>query len=199
MNFLLAFIAFDLIVIAHELGHFIVAKLADIKVLEFSLFAGPKLFSFQKGETTYSLRLIPILAYVKLEGEEDDSTSERSLTKKPKLIRAAVMAGGPVANLLVAVIALTIVFASTGFTTTQVNEVAQGYSAQKAGIHQGDKIISFDNKKVYHPMDIFQFMYVSKGKPAEVDILRDGQRIKTTISLMPLIPAALLLLLICYH
>ena len=55
MNLLLAFLAFDFIIIIHELGHFIVAKLADIKVLEFSLFIGPKLFSIKKGETTYSL------------------------------------------------------------------------------------------------------------------------------------------------
>jgi regulator of sigma E protease len=68
MNLLLAFIAFNFIVIVHELGHFIAAKLADIKVIEFSLFVGPKLFSFKKGETEYSLRLFPILAYVKMEG-----------------------------------------------------------------------------------------------------------------------------------
>lgn len=181
MNFLIAFIAFDLIVIIHELGHFIVAKLADIKVIEFSLFAGPKLFSFQRGETTYSLRLFPILAYVKLEGEEEDSDSERSLRKKPLWIRASVMAGGPLANLLTAVIALTIVFSATGYATTQVSEVAPGYSAENAGIQKDDIILTYDNKRVYHPMDIYQFMYVSKDKPVELDILRDGKRIKTII------------------
>ena len=67
--------------IIHELGHFLVAKLADIKVLEFSTFVGPKLFSIKKGETTYSLRLIPMLAYVKMEGEEEYSESERAIIK----------------------------------------------------------------------------------------------------------------------
>jgi len=75
---LLVILAFDFIIIIHELGHFIVAKLSGIKVEEFSLFVGPKLFSVTIGETAYTLRLFPILAYVKMEGEEEESDSERA-------------------------------------------------------------------------------------------------------------------------
>ena len=75
MRLLMVFMAFNLIIIVHELGHFIVAKFSGIKAEEFSLFVGPKIFSFRKGETMYSLRVFPILAYVKMEGEDEDSDS----------------------------------------------------------------------------------------------------------------------------
>ncbi|MCX7923900.1 MAG: RIP metalloprotease RseP [Clostridia bacterium] len=182
MNLLLAFIAFNFIIIIHELGHFLVAKAVGIKVLEFSLFIGPKLFSIQRGETTYSIRLLPIIAYVKMEGEEEASESERSFNKKPVLARAAVIAAGPLANLLTALIILTIVFSVNGFQTTEIDAVQNNSPAAGIGIQEGDKIVEYDNKKVYQPMDLVQFLYVSKGKPAEVVIDRGGNRITKTIN-----------------
>lgn len=177
MNLLVAFLAFDFIVLAHELGHFIVAKLSGIKVLEFSLFVGPKLYSFQKGETTYSLRLIPILAYVKMEGEEEESTSERAFNKKPVSIRAAVIAAGPLMNLLVAIILLFIVFSITGFDTTTVSSVDENSPAYIAGIKEGDRITAYDGKNIYKPVDVYQFLYVLKDKPVEIEFERDGEKI----------------------
>jgi|LSQX01.3.fsa_nt_gb regulator of sigma E protease len=182
MNLLLAFIAFNFIVIVHELGHFIAAKLADIKVIEFSLFVGPKLFSFKKGETEYSLRLFPILAYVKMEGEEEQSDNERAFNKKPLSTRAAVIAAGPLANLFIAVIVLSIVFSITGYATTSLNYVEKDSPAYNASIQKGDKIIRYDGKKIYQPMDVIQFLYVYKGKPAKVEVMRDGAIFETQIS-----------------
>lgn len=182
MNLLLAFIAFNFIVIVHELGHFIAAKLADIKVLEFSLFVGPKLFSIKKGETEYSLRLFPILAYVKMEGEEEKSDSERAFNKKPLPARVAVIAAGPLANLFIAVIVLTIVFSVTGFTTTNLKYVEDGSPAYNASIQKGDKIIRYDGKRVYQPMDVIQFLYVYKGRPAKVEVIRNGKTFETQIT-----------------
>jgi len=182
MNLLLAFIAFNLIIIIHESGHFIAAKLAGIKVIEFSLFVGPKLFSIKKGETEYSLRLFPILAYVKMEGEEEQSDSERAFNKKPLLSRAAVIAAGPLANLFIAVIVLAIVFGITGYATTNLNYVEKDSPAYNASIEKGDKIIKYDGKRIYQPMDVIQFLYVYKGKPAKVEVMRDGKIFKTQIN-----------------
>ena len=83
MNILWAIIALSFLILIHELGHFVVARWADIKVLEFSIFMGPKLFSWGKGETKYSIRAIPMGGFVRMEGEEEDSDDERAFNKKP--------------------------------------------------------------------------------------------------------------------
>ncbi|MEN6316893.1 MAG: RIP metalloprotease RseP [Clostridiaceae bacterium] len=189
MNLVMAFIAFNIIIIVHELGHFLTAKKFGIKVLEFSLFIGPKLFSFQKGDTTYSLRLIPLLAYVKMEGEEEFSDSESAFCKKPKHARALTAFGGPFANLLLAAVLLTVYFTIQGYDTTKVSRVAENLPAAAAGIQPGDKILSYDGKRVYQPMDIYQFLYISKGVPAKVEYIRDGKRYTETIKPY-IIPAA---------
>ena len=174
MNLLLAILAFNLIVIIHELGHFLVAKLADIKVLEFSLFVGPKLFSIKKGETTYSLRLIPMLAYVKMEGEEEYSESERAYNKKPVLTRAAVIAAGPLANIFTAVILLVILFSFTGYSTNKLSYVEENSPAYNASLREGDIIVKYDGKRIYQPADLIQFLYVYRGKTAEIEYIRDN-------------------------
>ena len=110
MNILLAILALNFIVIIHELGHYLVAKRAGIKVLEFSLFFGPKLFAVQKGETLFALRLFPVGAFVQLEGEEEASSSNRAFNNKPLPVRAAVIAAGPLMNLLSAFFFLCIFF-----------------------------------------------------------------------------------------
>ncbi|NLC69697.1 MAG: RIP metalloprotease RseP, partial [Clostridiaceae bacterium] len=181
MNFLLAILAFNFIVIIHETGHFIAARLANIKILEFSLFIGPKIFSVQKGETTYSLRLFPILAYVKMEGEEERSDSERAFNKKPLFARFAVIAAGPLSNLFVAILVLAVVFSITGYTTTSLVYVEEGSPAYNASLREGDKIIKYDGKRVYQPMDLVQFLYVYKGSPAKVEVIRDGKRFETMV------------------
>lgn len=182
MNIILAILAFNFIVIAHELGHFIVAKLSDIKVLEFSLFVGPKLFSIKRGETEYSLRLFPILAYVRMEGEEEESDNERAFNKKPLHIRAAVIAAGPLSNIIIAIVVLSIVFSITGFTTTKLDYVEADSPAYEASLQKDDIILKYDGKRVYHPMDVVQFVYVYKGKPAEVEVLRDGKKFTAYIT-----------------
>jgi regulator of sigma E protease len=181
MNFVLAFLAFNIIVIVHELGHFLAAKKFGIKVLEFSLFIGPKIFSFQKGDTMYSLRLFPIMAYVKMEGEMEESDSESAFNNKPKHARALTAFGGPFANLLLAVVLLTAYFAVAGYDSTVVSRVVQNSAASEAGLQQGDKIVSYDDKRAYVQLDIVQFLYVSKGIPAKVGYVRDGKTYTTTI------------------
>ena len=176
MNLLIAFLAFNIIVIVHELGHFIVAKKSGIKVLEFSLFIGPKIFSIQRGETMYSLRLIPIIAYVKMEGEEEESEDERSFNKKPMHIRALTTVGGPLANLLLAVVLLTVLFSIQGYSTTAISRVSDKSAAMQAGIRPGDKIISYDGKRVLMPLDLVQFLYITKGAPTQIEYVRDGEK-----------------------
>ncbi len=176
MNLLLAILAFNIIVIVHELGHFLLAKKMGIKVLEFSLFVGPKIFSIDRGGTTYSLRLFPIMAYVKMEGEDEESDSEDSFNKKSKTARAVTILGGPIANILLAVALLMAVFAIEGYSSTEVGRVVENSAAAQVGIQSGDRITSYDGKRTLLPIDVVQFLYVSKGDIAQVEYERGGKR-----------------------
>jgi len=181
MNLVMAILAFNIIVIVHEFGHFLIAKKMGINVLEFSLFVGPKIFSFERGGTTYSLRLFPVMAYVKMEGEEEESTSESSFNKKPKYARALTVLGGPLANLLLALVLLTAFYSIDGYQSTHLSFVAENSAAAKAGLQEGDRIISYDGKRTVLPIDFIQFLYVSKGVPSEIEYERDGKRFTGTL------------------
>lgn len=187
MSVLMTILAFNFIIIIHEMGHFIAAKALGVKVLEFSLFIGPKLFSIKRGETQYSLRLLPLLAYVKMEGEDESSDHERSFGKKPLLSRAIIIAAGPFANLASALIILTIVFSISGYVTNKVSQAPEGSPAYQAGIRAGDEIIKYDGKRIYSPLNIAEFMYVSKGEPATIQYKR-GDTIHNTQIVPRVIP-----------
>lgn len=178
MHLILAILAFNIIVIVHELGHFLAARAVGIRVMEFSLFLGPKLFSIMRGGTTYSLRLFPILAYVKLEGDDEASDSESSFSKKSKSARAFTMIAGPLANLLLAVILLTGYFAFGGYETTRIARIAENSPAAAAGMQKGDRIVSYGGKRTHIPLDVIQFLYVSKGEPVTVEFERDGKLLR---------------------
>lgn len=172
MYLILAILAFNIIVIIHELGHFLTARKMGIKVLEFSLFIGPRIFSFERGGTTYSLRLFPVMAYVKMLGEEEASDSEQAFNNKPKYARALTAIGGPFANLLLAAVLLTAYFSIQGYFTMEIGQVAENSPAAAAGIQKGDRIVSYDGKRTYILEDVIQFLYISKGEPAVVEIKR---------------------------
>ena len=95
-----AVLVFSAVILIHELGHFLVAKASGIKVNEFSLGMGPLLFKFQKGETQYSVRLLPVGGYVSMEGEDEDSPDPRSFQRAPVGRRILVTVAGAVMNLL---------------------------------------------------------------------------------------------------
>ncbi len=188
MNIILAILALNLIVIMHELGHYLVAKSAGIKVLEFSLFFGPKLYSKKRGETFFSLRLFPVGAYVLLEGEEEASESERSFSKKPLGVRMAVVAGGPVMNFLIALLFLCIVFTAVGYNSMLIGTVPPGSPAAEAGLKAGDRILSYDGRRAYQPSDVYSFMTINNGEPSIVRIQRGAEK-KQLLFTPEIIPA----------
>ncbi|NLB78974.1 MAG: RIP metalloprotease RseP [Clostridiaceae bacterium] len=169
MGIIVALIALSVLIIIHELGHFLVAKAVGIRVLEFSLFMGPKLFSFTKGETIYSLRLIPMGGYVKMEGEEESSKDPRAFSNQSVGKRALVIAAGPAMNILAAFIFSIIFLANTGFYTNTITEFYEDSVIQKAGAEIGDRFISYDGKRLYEPAsDINLFMYGEDGSDSEL-------------------------------
>jgi len=106
---IIAILVFFFLIFVHELGHFFCAKITDIQVNEFALGMGPKLFGFKRGETEWTIRALPIGGACMMEGEEDESTNPRAFTSKSARARALVLFGGPLMNILVAIVTLAMV------------------------------------------------------------------------------------------
>ncbi len=107
LTILVAILSFGLIILIHELGHFLVAKWSGIKVNEFSIGMGPAdLVQFGKKETKYCIRLIPMGGYVSMEGEDEESTDENAFNRKPVWKRILVVVAGAVMNVLLGLVIL---------------------------------------------------------------------------------------------
>lgn len=174
MNILLAIVALSVLILVHEFGHFIAARKAGIKVLEFSVFMGPKIISWGKGETKYSIRAIPIGGFVKLEGEEEASDDERAFNNKPAGTKALVVVAGALMNIIIAILIVTMISIFVGYSTTTVAYLREDSALKEAGIEVGDRIVYYDGKRVFHPSDLSLFLYTSKGETVEVAYRREG-------------------------
>ncbi len=169
MNILIALLVLSLLILIHELGHFLVAKWSGIRVLEFSMFMGPKLFSFQKGETQYTLRLIPMGGYVKMEGEETASDDPRAFSKQKIWKRFLVVLAGPVMNVILAGVLMTIYMMSTPVMTNKVSELGPNSALAKSGVEVGDTLTSWNGRKIYDfRTDMTMFLYGADNKPVQI-------------------------------
>lgn len=139
-----AIFVFLLVILLHELGHFTVAKMVGIRVNEFAIGMGPKVLQTTKGDTQYTLRLLPIGGYVKMEGEDEDSDDPRGFGQASPLARMAVVAAGAIMNFVLALVVLTIVAFNVGTPTTIIEEIISDSPAYISGIQEGDKIISIN-------------------------------------------------------
>lgn len=139
-----AIFVFLMVILVHEFGHFAVAKLVGIKVNEFSIGMGPKLIQKKKGETEYTVRLLPIGGYVKMEGEDESSKDPRSFGNVPVLSRIGVVIAGAIMNFLLAIIVLSIVSYGAGMPTNTIEETQANSPADNIGLMSGDTILSIN-------------------------------------------------------
>ena len=159
MNIVLAVLILGGIILFHELGHFIFAKLSGIEVTEFSLGMGPRLLSFVKGETRYSLKLLPFGGSGAMLGEDEDAEGDRAFNNKPVFNRIAVVAGGPLFNFLLAfLLSLVIVGCAGGFYEPVVVGVEKGYPAEQVGILPGDVITKVNHRSVHSYRDLTPYL-----------------------------------------
>lgn len=165
-------IVFGFLVFFHELGHFLVAKLSGIKVLEFSIGFGPKIFKFDSQETSYSLGLLPLGGYVKMEGEDEESKDPRGFSNKPPLTRIGVIAAGPIMNLLLAILLMSIIGFYSGTASTKIT-VIPGEPAAIAGIKNGDRIYAIDKNKISSWEEIITMIGQKPGEEILVTVVRD--------------------------
>ena len=180
---IMAILAFGILIIVHELGHFTLAKLNGIRVEEFSIGMGPNIFFKQGKETKYSLRLFPIGGYVKMMGEEEAVEDERSFSAKSPQRRISVIIAGVIMNYILAIIIFTAFIYHTGIIQSiTANEVNEGTPAYESGLLKGDKFLEVNDLKVFTFDDISGGVTLSAGKPISVIVERDGQKINKTIT-----------------
>lgn len=154
MYILLAILAFSVLILSHEFGHYIMAKLNDVKVEEFSLGMGPKLFSVKGKETEYLIKALPIGGYVKMLGEnmmgedEEKTDDPRAFSNKSPARRLSIVSAGVIMNLILAGVIYVILGYGKGFAVPQIAELVPNSPAIEAKLMQGDRIVEINNKNV---------------------------------------------------
>lgn len=178
---LIAILFFELIIIIHEGGHFVAARLMGIKVNEFSIGMGPKLIQFKKGDTLYSLRLILFGGYCAMEGESEESDDERSFSNKKVIQRIFVVVAGAVMNLILGIVIAGILVCSQELVgTTQIVRFEDN-AKSSAVLQEGDIIKSVDGMRIYNATDVSTGFSRSDDNELEMVIIRNGREQKLNV------------------
>lgn len=192
MTFVLFIVIFGVVVIAHEFGHFLLAKANGIHVVEFSVGMGPTICSFKKKDTKYSLKLLPIGGACMFEGEDGlaekagGEETEGSFQKASVWGRISTVAAGPIFNFILAFVIAFIMVNMTGIIAIRdpiATQVAEGGGAEAAGLQDGDKIISLNGERLRLYQEISLYMQANyTGGDIEVVYERDGERHTTMLT-----------------
>ena len=179
MSIIVSILVFSVVIIIHELGHFIMAKASGIKVNEFSIGMGPQLFGKTIGETEYYVRAFPIGGYVAMEGEDEESDAEGSFNSVPVQSRIGVVIAGAVMNMVLGfLVLLYLTNMQTYITSKTVSSFYEGAMTQQTGLQVGDEIIAINGRKCYIANDvIYEFARTQNGA-ADFTVIRDGKEIE---------------------
>lgn len=175
--FLLGFL-----VLIHEGGHFIVAKLCKVKVKEFAIGFGPEIFSKQGKETKYSIRMIPLGGYVDMLGEIEDEQEEGSFSQANVSKRIAIVAAGAVVNIIFAVLVYFILMVTSGVnSSTIVEQIPAEYVDKQTVLQAGDEILMIDGQKTRVKSDIDNILFEADGENINVLVNRNGSNIELDV------------------
>lgn len=184
---LLAILLFGVLILVHEFGHFITAKLFGIRVNEFSLFMGPAIWKKQFGETLYAIRCIPVGGYCAMEGEDGDSDDPRAFGKASVWKRFIVLVAGALMNLVIGfVIALIFTtafdFNIPGYLPSKtIGNFAENSPYQsEMGLQVSDEIYSVDDQRVYVFNDFQLLLDRNESQVYDIVVVRDGEKVELT-------------------
>ena len=177
--YLLAVLVFLLLIIIHELGHFLAAKLLGVRVNEFAVGFGPKLFSKRFRDTTYSVNLIPLGGYCAMEGEDEHSDDSSAFCNKPAWRRFLIVVMGAAFNLLLGLIIIAFILSSQKqFVSTTVAGFYENSISQQSGLKENDKIIAVDGRRIFSTYDLGYAFTNVKDSNVDITVIRDGKKVE---------------------
>lgn len=197
VNVIIFLLAFSFVVFVHELGHFVMAKWAGVRVEKFAVGFGPELVGFTRGGTRYCLNLLPLGGYVKMLGQEDFAIDKEgewrvkddpdAFTNKPVGARALVVSAGVIMNIVFAAFAFMIVYwIGIRAIAPVAGFVMPDMPADLAGIQPGDRIVRVNNMKIREFLDLKMATVLAEPhEPMEIEIERHGRRIVRQIVPVP--------------
>ncbi len=188
MGIVIGILILSLLMIVHELGHFLMGRALKFRIEEFSIFMGPKLFSWTRKEIVYSVRLFPIGAFVRFAGEEDRTVDDPgTFFHRPRWARALVIGAGPLVNLMAGLLSFLILFSMVGFFTPYIAAPAAGSQAAAAGLAAGDRVLSVNGDALWATMDYdVENGFVANTAAVSLRVRpADGSAVRT-VNLVPL-------------
>lgn len=186
MTVIATIFVFGLLIFFHELGHFVTAKLVGMRVDEFAIGFGPKLFSRKHGETLYSLRIIPLGGFNKIAGmDPDEEKDEKSFSSKPIWARMLVIVAGSTMNFVLPILLLAGVFFSAGIDTPSkeaiIGSILPDKPAAYAGLAVGDKIVAINNQQIGSWREFVDIIQGNAGNKLNIIYERSGEMSNVTL------------------
>lgn len=182
MSIVIALLVFSVIILFHEFGHFLLAKLNKITVVEFSLGMGPRLLSFEAGGTRYSWKLLPFGGSCMMLGEDGEEEEEGSFGSKSVWARMSVIAAGPIFNFLLAFIMALFIVGNLGYDVPVLLNVTEGMPAANAGLQAGDRIVKMNGKRIHLYREVQNYSMFHQGEMVIFQYERDGELHEATVT-----------------
>lgn len=174
---ILAILLFGVLIIVHEGGHFAAAKACGVRVEEFAVGMGPVLWQKQKGETMYSLRLVPFGGFCAMAGEDEESDDPRAFTSQVWWKRTLILAAGSFMNFLLGLVIVLLLYSDAyAFRSPEISGFMDGCPYQGSeGLQEGDRFYKIDGQRIYQYYDVSDFLTQGDGD-YDIVVLRDGKK-----------------------
>jgi len=182
----------SVLIIFHEFGHFICAKLAGVTVTDFAVGFGPSIIAVRRGDTTYRINALPLGGYCKMLGEDTEgaSTDPGNFNHKSVAARFGIIAAGPIFNIVLAIFIFSAIAWVQGVPTapsTVVESVNAGMPAAAAGLQAGDEIVALGGVPIHNGQEMLQYIRGHNGATVQVDVVRKGRAVRLHIPDRPLV------------